>query len=152
MAAILAAAEPVPAQGLLVAVGLKTNRRSKVWCQAVEGTIPPALIKTLERELGEVEPVTLKSGPAGFGLKFALNGQDALGVPAGPRTLDRRGGIDPVEDDQSAGRPVPDPLARLTAAHSSAHRQRSEGTHTRSHAPRGNAVDDAPRPLYCTGS
>jgi hypothetical protein len=74
--AILAAAEPPPAKGLLVAVGLKTNRRSKVWCQAIDGSMPTALIKTLERELGDVEPVALKSGPAGLGLKFGLNGQE----------------------------------------------------------------------------
>jgi hypothetical protein len=82
--AIVAAAEPVQAQGLLVAVGLKTNRRSKVWCEAVGGAMPAALLKTLERELGEVPPVALKAGPAGFGLKFALSDKPPAEFPSAP--------------------------------------------------------------------
>ena len=82
--AILAEAEPSTARGLLVAVGLKAGRRSKVWCQPIEGTMPAALVKTLERELGEIEPIALKAGPAGFGLKFGLNGKTPIEFPKVP--------------------------------------------------------------------
>jgi|GEM_PF-1754508 len=82
--AILAETEPVGAKGLLVAVGLKTDRRSKVWCQAIEGSIPAALLKTLERELADIEAIALKAGPAGFGLKFGLNGQSPDTFPKVP--------------------------------------------------------------------
>ncbi len=82
--AILAEAEPSGAKGLLVAVGIKGGRRSKVWCQAVGGEIPAALLRTLERELGEVEAVELKKSPAGFGLKFRLQGRDPGEFPVVP--------------------------------------------------------------------
>jgi tetratricopeptide (TPR) repeat protein len=82
--AIIAQAEPAAAKGLLVAVGIKEGRRAKVWCQAVEGKIPTPLLRTLERELAEVEPPALKQGPAGFGLKFALNGNTPSAFPECP--------------------------------------------------------------------
>ena len=82
--AILSEADTGSARGLLVAVGIKTNNRSKVWCQAIEGELPPALLKTIERELGEVPAVDLKVGPAGFGLKFGLNGQTPSKWPEVP--------------------------------------------------------------------
>ena len=89
--AILAPAEPISAKkGLLVAVGITAGRRSRVWCQAVEGDIPTALPRTLERELADVEAVELKQAPAGFGLKFALNGKTPSEFPEAPEPLDRR--------------------------------------------------------------
>jgi len=97
-----------PAQGLLVAVGLKTNRRSKVWCQAVEGAMPAALMKTLERELGKVEPVTLKAGPAGFGLKFALNDKTPSAFPSAPERW-----TDAAESTRSKTIIPPDDLFRI---------------------------------------
>ena len=82
--AILAQAEPAGATGLLVAVGIKAARRPRVWCQAVEGEVPAALLRTLERELTDVEAVELRQGPAGVGLKFALNGKTPSRFPEVP--------------------------------------------------------------------
>jgi tetratricopeptide (TPR) repeat protein len=82
--AILAESEPGSARGLLVAVGLKTKGRVKVWCEAVEGEIPAPLLRTLERELGEVPTVELKQGPAGFGLQFQLYGRKVEKFPETP--------------------------------------------------------------------
>jgi hypothetical protein len=80
----MAQEEPASARGLLVAVGIKEGRRAKVWCQPVEGTMPAPLLRTLERELAEVEPPALKKGPAGFGLKFGLNGKLPSAFPEAP--------------------------------------------------------------------
>jgi len=90
--AVLAEAEPTTARGLLVAVGIKAGRRSKVWCQPVEGPMPPTLVRTLERELGEVEAVALKAGPAGFGLQFGLNGKTPAEFPKFPGRWDDAAG------------------------------------------------------------
>ncbi len=90
--AVLAEAEPTTARGLLVAVGIKAGRRSKVWCQPVEGSMPAALVRTLERELGEVEAVALKAGPAGFGLQFGLNGKTPAEFPKFPGRWDDAAG------------------------------------------------------------
>ena len=82
--AIMAAAEPGTAKGLLVGVGIKAGRRSKLWCQAVEGEIPAPLLRTIERELGEIATVDLKVSPAGLGLKFGLNGSAPTKWPEVP--------------------------------------------------------------------
>jgi tetratricopeptide (TPR) repeat protein len=82
--AIMAQAEPTSAKGLLVAVGIKEGRRTKVWCQVIEGELPTPLLRTLERELSDVESVALKQGPAAVGLKFALNGKTPAAFPAAP--------------------------------------------------------------------
>jgi hypothetical protein len=81
---ILSHAEPGTAHGLLVAVGLKANRRSKVWCQAVEGELPRAVLRTLEQELADIEPVALSRGPAALGLKFRLYGRTPKQFPEAP--------------------------------------------------------------------
>jgi hypothetical protein len=80
----MAQAEPTSAKGLLVAVGIKEGRRTKVWCQVIEGELPTPLLRTLERELSDVESVALKQGPAAVGLKFALNGKTPAAFPAAP--------------------------------------------------------------------
>ena len=69
---------------MLVAVGLKTDKRAKVWCQAVEGEMPAALLKTIERELGDIAAIDLKQGPTGFGLRFGLGGQTPKTWPMVP--------------------------------------------------------------------
>jgi len=52
-------------RGLLVAVGLKTDRRPRAWCQAVEA-------------------VALEAGPAAIDLKFGLNGKTPSAFPEAP--------------------------------------------------------------------
>jgi hypothetical protein len=82
--AILAHADVGTAKGLLVAVGMKSGKRSKVWCQPIEGEMPAALVRTLERELAEIETVELKQAPAGVGLKFGINGKEPAKFPEFP--------------------------------------------------------------------
>ena len=65
-------------------MGIKAGRRSKVWCQAVEGDIPAPLLRTIERELGDIPAVDLKKAPAGFGLKFGLHGNAPSAWPEVP--------------------------------------------------------------------
>jgi hypothetical protein len=45
--AILSQVEAPGAKGLLVAVAIKKGKRSRVWCQGIEGELPAALIRTL---------------------------------------------------------------------------------------------------------
>jgi hypothetical protein len=56
-----------------MALGIKAGRRSEVWRQAVEGGVRAVLLRTLMRELADVEAVELKQDADGFGLKFAIN-------------------------------------------------------------------------------
>lgn len=63
------------AKGLLIAVGIKSKKNTRIWCQAVEGDAPKALFRKLEKELAKVEAVDLKKGPAGFAMEVNLFGQ-----------------------------------------------------------------------------
>ncbi len=105
---ILTNAKPSSAKGLLVAVGLKTDKRVKVWCQAIDGEMPRALLRTLEQELADLDPVTLLEGPAGFALKFRLNGQSPARFPDVP---DRWS--DAAESSQSKMIIPPDDLFKI---------------------------------------
>jgi hypothetical protein len=78
--------EKPKAKGLLIAVGIKSKKNARVWCQAVEGEIPADLLKRLEQELGKVEAVDLKKGPAGFALEVNLFGQKPEKFPEFPQT------------------------------------------------------------------
>jgi hypothetical protein len=80
------AAEKPGAKGLLVAVGIKSKRNTRVWCQAVEGEVPEPLLRELEAELAKVEAVDLKKGPAGFALEVNLFGQKPGEYPEFPRS------------------------------------------------------------------
>src|SRR4051812_20526280 len=39
-----------PAKGLLIAVGIKSKQKTRVWCQPVEGEVPKDLVRRLEAE------------------------------------------------------------------------------------------------------
>src|SRR4051794_3756694 len=72
---ILAKEEKPEAKGLLIAVGIKSKKNTRVWCQAVEGDATEALLRKLEKELAKIEAVDLKKGPAGFAMEIKLFGQ-----------------------------------------------------------------------------
>ncbi len=80
----LAKADKPRAKGLLIAVGINAGRRAKVWCQAVEGEVPAALLRKLEKDLGQVRPIALKKAPMAFGLEVKLWGQKPKQYPAFP--------------------------------------------------------------------
>src|SRR5262245_45133867 len=45
---ILSKEKPPEAKGLLVAVGIKSKRNTRIWCEAVDGEIPEELLRRLE--------------------------------------------------------------------------------------------------------
>jgi len=83
---ILAKEEKPKAKGLLIAVGIKSKKNARIWCQAVEGDAPEALLGKLEKELAKVEAVDLKKGPAGFAMEVNLFGQKPDKYPEFPQS------------------------------------------------------------------
>lgn len=81
---ILGKEKPPRAKGLLIAVGIKSKTRTRVWCQAVEGDVPAALLRRLERELAKVPAVDLRKAPAGFGMEVKLFGRKPAKYPVFP--------------------------------------------------------------------
>jgi hypothetical protein len=83
-ATVLSKEEQLDAKGLLLAVGIKSKRNTRVWCQAVEGEVPTEVLQRLEMELAKVVGVDLKKGPAGFALEMNLSGQKPENYPQFP--------------------------------------------------------------------
>jgi tetratricopeptide (TPR) repeat protein len=76
--------EKPKANGLLIAVGIKAGKKSRAWCQAVEGDVPAAALQRLEKELGKVATIDLKKGPVAFGLEVVIGGRKVEKFPAFP--------------------------------------------------------------------
>jgi hypothetical protein len=72
------------AKGLFVAVGVKPNQRVRVWCDAVDGEIPPETLAKLEKTLADVPSVAVKNGPIAFALEVKLGGQTPEKFPVFP--------------------------------------------------------------------
>jgi hypothetical protein len=83
---ILVKEEKPKAKGLLIAVGIKSKKNTRVWCQAVEGDVPESLLQKLEKELAKVEAADLKKGPAGFAMEVNLFGQKPDKYPEFPQS------------------------------------------------------------------
>jgi hypothetical protein len=83
---VLAVEKPPAAKGLLIAVGIKSKSRTRVWCEAVDGEVPAEVLRRLEAELAKVEAVDLKKGPAGFAMEVKLFGQKPSEYPEFPAT------------------------------------------------------------------
>ena len=81
---VLAKEEKPKAKGLLIAVGIKSKKDTRVWCQAVEGDAPEGVLRELEKELAKVEAVDLKKGPAGFAMEVNLFGRKPDKYPEFP--------------------------------------------------------------------
>ena len=81
---ILAKEKQPPAKGLLIAVGIKSKKSARVWCQAVDGEAPAELLRHIEKELGKLEAVDLKLAPAGFALEVHLFGRKPDKYPEFP--------------------------------------------------------------------
>jgi tetratricopeptide (TPR) repeat protein len=74
----------VPAMGLLIAVGFKSKVQTRIWCQPVEGELPPEFVQKLEDELAAVPAFDLLKAPAAFGLEIKLFGQSPDRFPEFP--------------------------------------------------------------------
>jgi uncharacterized protein YggU (UPF0235/DUF167 family) len=83
---ILAKEKQPKAKGLLIAVGIKSKKNTKIWCQAVDGDAPAELLQVLEKELAKVEAVDLKKGPAGFAMEVNLFGRKPDKYPEFPQS------------------------------------------------------------------
>jgi hypothetical protein len=70
----------------LIAVGIKSRKNSRAWCQAVDGDAPAELLQLLEKELAKVEAVDLKKGPAGFAMEVNLFGPKPEKYPEFPQS------------------------------------------------------------------
>lgn len=85
-AEILAEEKPPKAKGLLIAVGMKSKKSTRIWCEAVEGEASPELLQLLESELGKVEAFDLKKAPAAFAMEVNLFGQKPAKYPEFPQS------------------------------------------------------------------
>lgn len=83
-AEIVAAHSAVDAPGLLIAVGIKSPTKTRIWCQAVEGELPPELLEQLQTELAAIKACALKKSPMAFGLEIGLNGESPTAFPQVP--------------------------------------------------------------------
>jgi tetratricopeptide (TPR) repeat protein len=73
------------AKGLLIAVGIKPGKKSRVWCESVGGEIAEAVLRDLEKELAKVEPISVKNGAVAFGIEAMIRGQNVDDFPQFPR-------------------------------------------------------------------
>ena len=68
----------------VVAVGVKPGKKARVWCEAVDGDIPPETLTELDKKLGDVPPVAVKQGPIAFAVEIKLSGQKPEKFPEMP--------------------------------------------------------------------
>jgi hypothetical protein len=83
-ASFLAKSGNPTAKGILIAVGVKSGKRSRIWCQAIEGSIPVESLRALENKLAEIVPMDLKQGPVAFALEMDLGLGKAAAFPEFP--------------------------------------------------------------------
>jgi hypothetical protein len=76
--------EKPKAKGLLIAVGIKSAKKTRVWCQPVDGEYPDELLRKLEKDLAKVEAIELKKSPIAFGMEVRLFGQSPKKFPEFP--------------------------------------------------------------------
>ena len=72
-------------KGLLVVVGVKPGKKSKVWCDAVEGEIPADELAQLEKKLAADPPIAVKDGPIAFAIEFRLWHEKPEKFPEAPK-------------------------------------------------------------------
>jgi hypothetical protein len=73
------------AKGMLIAVGIKPGKRSRAWCEAVEGRIPPAVLSDLEKTLAEAPTIDVKDAPMAFAIELQLGAAKVKEYPAFPK-------------------------------------------------------------------
>jgi hypothetical protein len=79
-------AEKPKAKGLFVVVGMKPGKKARVWCEAVDGEIPPEALTKLEKKLGDLPAVAVKQGPIAFAVEMKLWGRTPEKFPEMPKT------------------------------------------------------------------
>lgn len=81
---VMAKEKQPEAKGLLIAIGIKSKKQTRIWCEAVEGDAPAEMMAKLEKELSALEGVDLKKSPAGFAFEVKLFGQKPDKYPEFP--------------------------------------------------------------------
>lgn len=69
---ILEKITPQEAGGLLIAVGIKPGKRSRVWCEAISGSFASEHLEKLENDLTKITPIEVKHGSIAFALEAIL--------------------------------------------------------------------------------
>ena len=72
------------AKGLLIAVGVKPGKRSRVWCDAVDGKIPAGTLAELEKILSEVPAIDVREAPMAFAIEIRLGTKTVKEFPMFP--------------------------------------------------------------------
>lgn len=91
-------APPSSARGILVAVGIKPGRRSRIWCEAMGGAPPLASLETMQRDLSAVEAPDVKVGPVAFAIELKVGEGPAPAFVEIPSAW--------TEESRKAGRPL----------------------------------------------
>lgn len=73
------------AKGMLIAVGIKPGKKSRVWCEAIGGEISADVLRNLEKQLGEVTPPEVKEAPIAFAINTRFRGQNVEEFPVVPK-------------------------------------------------------------------
>ncbi len=74
------------AKGLFIAVGVKSNNKVKLWCEAVDGEIPADALSNLEKQLSQVALVAVKQGSIAFAIEMKAAGQNPQHYPEMPKS------------------------------------------------------------------
>ena len=73
------------AKGMLIVVGIKPGKKSRVWCEAVEGEISADILRNLEKQLGAVSPPEVKEAPIAFAINTHFRGRKVKEFPVFPK-------------------------------------------------------------------
>jgi tetratricopeptide (TPR) repeat protein len=72
------------AKGILIAVAIKAGKKSRVWCEDVDGEAPTEFLRGLEKELAKVEAIALVKAPMAFALEVEIWGREPDAFPEFP--------------------------------------------------------------------
>ena len=79
------AANPPGVKGLLVAVGVRADGKSRAWCEAVGGEVPAEKLDKFRAALEKVRPVHVRNGPIAFAMELGLFDQMPAEFPVAPQ-------------------------------------------------------------------
>jgi len=65
-------------QGFFVAIAVKPSGESRMWCDAIEGTIDENMLREFEQDLASVTPVKVQHGPIAFAMEFYFKGSEIM--------------------------------------------------------------------------
>ncbi len=78
------ASKRTAAKGVLAVVGVRPDGKVRVWCDAVDGDVPPDILQGFRSALERVQPVRVKNGPVAFALELGLWDQMPSEFPVMP--------------------------------------------------------------------